>query len=630
MEAGGKQCSTFTRRNDLEPSVASKKFTFTFEKRKVPQRGRTNSLQSVFSGISLKSIMQNNNDKPGNICEENSSHMTRFDSSNLQQTRLCDEFINKLDATQQIQSPAVVSFNMGFTNVIKGDREGDLKIGECLPFRDTSRTTVGTVVEGAVLLGSGNSGETSSNMDVNPGGGSGASVLTYNVSAASASYHASGDSLSASHKLNDTPVSGDFSINEQKNSCQTDVDLAKQEELKNNSLQKLSMLQVGKTSFSIDINLLTNKTVDSTENPNELREPLTHLQFGDKHVILETSKRNSIPFIQSPGFMSNSLWKSPFAEVLTQSHPLTQLNTTQPNYNDNGDKECSQIVAQKHIEQHQDLSQHREQIQSQQQLQYTKKMKKRQINEPKKPLYMPAVLRDISETNITLHLLNSLPSVVSTDSDRVSSFQKNQRSSYVSTIHSATLSFFYEYRRKFDLWFGYGRNKSSKPAQYLNMVPPTRRHWVSDDKRQSCKYCHKLFTFWERKHHCRYCGDIFCQQHVIHWLYLNPDAKFIIGGGGLGMLSKICDGCLKEYEKVVKEGPISSSVDSGFSDKIAGLGSSTFKVGHNQTKLLSTNTHNSSATSTTAGEIRTGDSSGRQLLDNFVGSVPADWFWSSF
>ena len=36
--------------------------------------------------------------------------------------------------------------------------------------------------------------------------------------------------------------------------------------------------------------------------------------------------------------------------------------------------------------------------------------------------------------------------------------------------------------------------------------------WASDDQVSECKSCRKEFTVIRRKHHCRACGDIFCNQ----------------------------------------------------------------------------------------------------------------------
>lgn len=35
-------------------------------------------------------------------------------------------------------------------------------------------------------------------------------------------------------------------------------------------------------------------------------------------------------------------------------------------------------------------------------------------------------------------------------------------------------------------------------------------NWIPDSQRTQCKNCHKEFGMFRRKHHCRQCGDIFC------------------------------------------------------------------------------------------------------------------------
>jgi hypothetical protein len=36
------------------------------------------------------------------------------------------------------------------------------------------------------------------------------------------------------------------------------------------------------------------------------------------------------------------------------------------------------------------------------------------------------------------------------------------------------------------------------------------KHWVPDSERMACSLCNKKFNTGRRKHHCRQCGDIFC------------------------------------------------------------------------------------------------------------------------
>lgn len=37
-------------------------------------------------------------------------------------------------------------------------------------------------------------------------------------------------------------------------------------------------------------------------------------------------------------------------------------------------------------------------------------------------------------------------------------------------------------------------------------------HWLKEDVIEQCKSCHTRFSFSERKHHCRDCGQVFCAQ----------------------------------------------------------------------------------------------------------------------
>merc|ERR1711964_851218 len=38
----------------------------------------------------------------------------------------------------------------------------------------------------------------------------------------------------------------------------------------------------------------------------------------------------------------------------------------------------------------------------------------------------------------------------------------------------------------------------------------SKREWVKDAERSNCAQCNAQFTFYRWRHHCRDCGDIFC------------------------------------------------------------------------------------------------------------------------
>ncbi|KAK7003796.1 RUN and FYVE domain-containing protein 2 [Biomphalaria glabrata] len=58
-------------------------------------------------------------------------------------------------------------------------------------------------------------------------------------------------------------------------------------------------------------------------------------------------------------------------------------------------------------------------------------------------------------------------------------------------------------------------------------------HWASDDTVTNCKQCTKEFSLARRKHHCRYCGDIFCSECSDNKMPLPSSSKPV----------RVCDNC---------------------------------------------------------------------------------------
>jgi hypothetical protein len=52
-------------------------------------------------------------------------------------------------------------------------------------------------------------------------------------------------------------------------------------------------------------------------------------------------------------------------------------------------------------------------------------------------------------------------------------------------------------------------------AAFLQPLPPeewNRRHWASDTEGAECETCHRTFSTFVRRHHCRACGQLYCHR----------------------------------------------------------------------------------------------------------------------
>lgn len=58
------------------------------------------------------------------------------------------------------------------------------------------------------------------------------------------------------------------------------------------------------------------------------------------------------------------------------------------------------------------------------------------------------------------------------------------------------------------------RRLSLPEQQYVNSFAK----WQQDKDVSQCMNCHNRFTFFQRKHHCRCCGNIFCQDCTSHFV----------------------------------------------------------------------------------------------------------------
>eukprot|EP01102_Stenamoeba_stenopodia_P008342 TRINITY_DN2395_c0_g1_i1.p1 TRINITY_DN2395_c0_g1~~TRINITY_DN2395_c0_g1_i1.p1 ORF type:complete len:368 (-),score=64.09 TRINITY_DN2395_c0_g1_i1:138-1241(-) len=58
------------------------------------------------------------------------------------------------------------------------------------------------------------------------------------------------------------------------------------------------------------------------------------------------------------------------------------------------------------------------------------------------------------------------------------------------------------------------------------ITPLKRPEWVPDTSSETCMGCGSEFTFINRRHHCRGCGKLFCNDCCDHWLLLPEEFEY--------------------------------------------------------------------------------------------------------
>ncbi|KAK6457706.1 Zn finger protein [Scheffersomyces xylosifermentans] len=306
-----------------------------------------------------------------------------------------------------------------------------------------------------------------------------------------------------------------------------------------------------------------------------------------------------------------------------------------------------------------------------------------QIKGFRSPMYVPAVLRMTLKNGVSPTISASgsnptSPNELSTSpkngghyeqdhlnlNDSSSQRNGNTRSSSRDSVRSVDSSVSIE-----------STNSSSGATQFLGFLgkhgsedyifkaPPTRKHWLKDESVLKCGMpgCDKQFNFFERRHHCRKCGGIYCKEHTSHYLYINHLAQFTTGGRGT--LSKVCDVCISEYNEFIQhEFGVSisqsnsqkgnNSISSKANISVGGTGidrknietgadvnanSNGESVVHpligktSRTPSATNSQYLRSGHSEVAKHLIVGNEERRESRsEQLVGSVPANWSWSSF
>ncbi|CBX94191.1 hypothetical protein IAQ61_005342 [Plenodomus lingam] len=77
--------------------------------------------------------------------------------------------------------------------------------------------------------------------------------------------------------------------------------------------------------------------------------------------------------------------------------------------------------------------------------------------------------------------------------------------------------------------------------------PITRNHWQADGSTSVCSAssCQEPFGFFQRRHHCRKCGGIYCWQHSANQVRLDELARFHPEGAW----HRACDRCHSSFRE---------------------------------------------------------------------------------
>ncbi|KAI0128931.1 hypothetical protein BJ170DRAFT_352874 [Xylariales sp. AK1849] len=144
----------------------------------------------------------------------------------------------------------------------------------------------------------------------------------------------------------------------------------------------------------------------------------------------------------------------------------------------------------------------------------------------------------------------------------------------------------------------------------LDMFPkptaqPTKSHWKPDVEATICDEpsCMRHFNYWTRRHHCRKCGNIFCDAHSTLDIPLDQDANY----NPKGTISRACSHCYTDFQ--VWRSRTNSQASS---DDASARGSQTVP----SSPIASTPTAVNRPKNKHKAEV--------------AASVPRDWNWSTF
>ncbi|TVY60823.1 FYVE-type zinc finger-containing protein [Lachnellula suecica] len=146
----------------------------------------------------------------------------------------------------------------------------------------------------------------------------------------------------------------------------------------------------------------------------------------------------------------------------------------------------------------------------------------------------------------------------------------------------------------------------SSPQQHILtlVLQPDSESVVCDEPT-----CTRYFTYFTRRHHCRRCGNIFCDQHSFYAIPLDQDANYHPNGSR----SRSCEHCWSEYRSWQLARSSRSNSESSQDDP--------------QTPTTPTVNCAGNGARNALGSVF---GKGQGMSESLAASVPRDWNWSTF
>lgn len=177
--------------------------------------------------------------------------------------------------------------------------------------------------------------------------------------------------------------------------------------------------------------------------------------------------------------------------------------------------------------------------------------KPRQLRQPRGPLYTPAALRPSEKLGRPTDIPGRPRAPDTPPASNDSSFSMHASSPH--SINFGDAGGFFDAPRDDLESLSRGLSRASSQVvldEELGEVSsaPTTAHWKPDSSGTGCYICNQTFTWFFRRHHCRRCGNLVCDNHIRHTVPLDQNARYHPDGHA----SKACKSCWDGW-KIVKK-----------------------------------------------------------------------------